>query len=132
MKRPHSTAYLDLKFPKLDLASLRMLVYSDASHYNRKGNNSQLGYTILLPNKSENFAVLHFSSKKSTRVTRSSMAGDTLAFVDAFDSAFVIKHDLDQMLGVNVPLMMLTGSEQLLQVLTRSRYTTERRLMIDI
>ena len=60
------------------------------------------------------------------------MAGETLAFVDAFDNAYILRNDLERMLGISMPLLMLTDSEQLFNVLTRARYTTEKRLMVDI
>eukprot|EP00171_Calliarthron_tuberculosum_P005703 IDg5703t1 len=60
------------------------------------------------------------------------MASETLAFADSFDSAHTIKHDLQQALGKRIPLLMLTDSQALFDVLTRSNYTTEKRLMIEI
>ena len=60
------------------------------------------------------------------------MAAETLAFVDSFDNATLIKHDLKRMLNIDIPILMITDSEPLFRILTRSRYTTERRLEIDI
>jgi hypothetical protein len=59
------------------------------------------------------------------------MAAKTLAFSNAFYNAFIIKHDIERMI-VPVHLPMLTDSKALFDVLTRTRYTTERRLMVDI
>ena len=59
------------------------------------------------------------------------MAAETLAFSNAFDNVLIIKHDLERMIGP-VHLLMLTDSKALFDVLTRTRYTTERRLMVDI
>ena len=59
------------------------------------------------------------------------MAAETLAFSNAFDNVLIIKHDLERMIGP-VHLLMLTYSKALFDVLTRTRYTTERRLMVDI
>eukprot|EP00171_Calliarthron_tuberculosum_P022198 IDg22198t1 len=60
------------------------------------------------------------------------MASETLAFADSFDSAYTIKHDLEQTLGRRIPLPMLTDSQALFDILTRAKYTTEKRLMIEI
>ena len=60
------------------------------------------------------------------------MAAETLAFVDGFDNAYLIRHDLERMLGRDIPLLMLTDCKLLFDALTRARYTTERRLMVDI
>eukprot|EP00171_Calliarthron_tuberculosum_P022504 IDg22504t1 len=48
------------------------------------------------------------------------MASKTLAFADSFDSAYTIKHDLEQALGRRIPLLMLTDSQALFGVLTRA------------
>jgi hypothetical protein len=36
------------------------------------------------------------------------------------------------MIGTNLPIIMMTDSRALFYVITRSRYTTERRLIVDI
>lgn len=59
------------------------------------------------------------------------MAGETLAFPDALDNSFMVKHELQRMLGNNVPLLMLTDSKILFDVITGNRYITENRLKID-
>lgn len=76
--------------------------------------------------------ILQFSSHKSRRVVRSSGAGETIALADAFDQAFILRHDLQRILGKEIPLLMLTDSKVLFDVITGNRYTTEARLMVDI
>lgn len=127
-----NTPDLTLQFHKLDQESLSMVVYADASFNNCVNNRSQLGFIICLVDATQRCSILHYSSFKSTRVTRSSMAGETLAFAAGFDNAFLLLHDLQRMLGRKIPLLMFTDSRQLFDVLTRSNYTTERRLMVDI
>lgn len=132
VKYLHATSQRCLAYPTLDAKSLRLVVYSDVSFNNAVGNRSQLGYIITLADRSNRCAILHFRSYKSSRVTRSSTAGETLAFSDAFDHAYLMGHDLQRMLSQQVPILMMTDSEQLFHLLTRCRYTTERRLMVDI
>lgn len=127
-----SSVDASLWFPKLGQRTLRMVVYFDASFNNIPGNRSQFGFLIFLADHTNRYSILHFSSYKSSRVTRSSTAGETVAFSDAFDNAFIILHDLEHMLGCTIPILMQTDSEKLFNVLTRAKYTTERRLMVDI
>lgn len=55
------------------------------------------------------------------------------AFADSFDQAYSLRHDLRQMLGIELPLMMLTDSDSLFKVITSSSsVTSEKRLMIDL
>jgi hypothetical protein len=70
---------------------------------------------------------LQVLSHKSRRVTKS----EALAFADAFDHAFILKHDLHLVLGREVPLLMLTDSKMLFDRITGNKYTTEKRLMAD-
>ena len=60
------------------------------------------------------------------------MGAETLAFVDAVDHAILIKHDLQRFLNAEIPILMMIDNEALFRILTRVRYTTERRLEIDI
>jgi len=52
------------------------------------------------------------------------MAGETLAFVDGFDAAFLLRNDIQVMLGQHPPLIMFTDSQPLFDVLTRAKSTT--------
>jgi hypothetical protein len=60
------------------------------------------------------------------------MAAETMAFADTFDAAFSLKNDLASILGNPPPLLILTDSKTLLDVMVCSKHTTEKRLMIDI
>ena len=124
-----NTASTLLKYSKLDLESLHLVVYSDSSFRNLPDRKSQLGFIICLANASSTCSIIHFSSRKSTRVPRSTMADETLAFVDIFNN--VIKHHLERLLGRTLPAMF-TDCQLLFYAFTRLHYTTERRLMIDI
>jgi hypothetical protein len=59
------------------------------------------------------------------------MAAETPAFSNAFDNAFIIKHDIERMIG-SVHYLMLTDNKALFDVIAWTRCTTERRLMVDI
>lgn len=121
-----------LRYAPLDHHSLELRVYADASFACNDDLSSQLGFIILLCDNMNRAHVLDYASKKSKRVVRSIMAGEVYAFMDAFDTAFSIAHDLTTLLGCNVPILMFTDSKQLFDALTKGKRTTEKRLMIDI
>ena len=54
------------------------------------------------------------------------------AFADAFDAGYIIKYDLQSMLGRRIPMTMYTDSTSLFDVITKCSSTLEKRLMIDI
>ena len=126
------TKEIQLQYPKLELTTLYLAVYSDASLHDIRDRTSQIGFIILLMDRTTRCRVLQFLLHKSRRVTRSNMAADALAFADAFDHAFILKHDLQRILGREVPLLMLTDSKLLFDAITGNKYTTEKRLMVDI
>jgi Reverse transcriptase (RNA-dependent DNA polymerase) len=86
-KRPD----LFLRFPKLDLKTLRLQVYSDASYANNDDGSSQLGYIIFLTDATGRCQPIFWSSHKSRRVRRSVLGSETMALADAFNTAYALK-----------------------------------------
>ena len=128
----HRTPHMKLSYTKLDLRSLFLVTYTDTSFQNNHEYRSQLGFIILLADKFNHCCVIHYSSHKSKRVATSSMAAEALAFADGFYNSFIIKHDLQRIMGRELPLLMLTDSKIFFDMLTRKKYTTEKRIMADI
>lgn len=116
----------------LDNCTLSVRVLPDSSFANTPQLRSQLGFLVLLCDGSGKCNVLHFSSYKSERVTRSVMGAEVLAFADGFDYAYFLRHDLNRISGQNQPLAMLTDSDNLFKTIVKSTTTTEKRLLIDI
>eukprot|EP00173_Palmaria_palmata_P000273 Plantae.Rhodophyta-Palmaria_palmata.ctg11245.p1 GENE.Plantae.Rhodophyta-Palmaria_palmata.ctg11245~~Plantae.Rhodophyta-Palmaria_palmata.ctg11245.p1 ORF type:complete len:132 (+),score=13.32 Plantae.Rhodophyta-Palmaria_palmata.ctg11245:265-660(+) len=58
-----------------------------------------------------------------------SMAAETLSFVKGFDASFPLRHRLSELLGRDLPLLILTDS--LLDVLFTEKRTREACLTID-
>jgi hypothetical protein len=104
------TPGIELKFPKLDINALKIAFYTDASYTINADLSSQLRYIVMLIDASHKAAVLHYQSSKSLRAARSSIASETLAFSHGFDAAFLLRHELEQMLGRVLPLVMMTDS----------------------
>jgi hypothetical protein len=80
VKHLRKTASFTLKDPKLDINSLTLKVYTDASYANNFYGSSQLGYIIFLADPSGKCQPIVWSSHKSRCVTRSVLGSETMAF----------------------------------------------------
>lgn len=125
-----------IKFVKLDLASIKIVVFTDSAFANNSDYSSQIGYVIVLADDSKNANILHWSSTKCRRVTRSVLASELYALVHGFDMASVIKTTLEKILkpwhSSPIPLITCTDSHSLFDCLVKIGTTNEKRLMIDI
>lgn len=131
IKPAHKNARRGIRHQKLDTESLSLRIFTDSSFANTPDLPSQLGFLLLLCDASGKCNILHLSSYKSKRVTMSVLGAEVLAFADGFDYVYLMRHDLQRILGHH-PLAMLTDSESLFKCIVKSTTTTEKRLMIDI
>lgn len=121
-----------MKYPKLDIKTLHLRAYADASFAKNADGTTKIGKLVLQCDRTNTCHVLAYMSRNSRRVVLSIMAGETYAFSDALYQGFMLKHDLETLYRREIPLMMFTDSKQLFDVITKATYPTERRLMIDI
>ena len=129
-----------LRFVKLKRESLRLLVFVDASFANNRDLSSQIGYVIVLANEQKKDSesvlitgnILHWSSTKCKRITRSVLASELYAMVAGFDSGSAIHSTINSILQSEIPLTVCTDSYSLYDCVTKLGTTAEKRLMIDI
>ena len=62
-------SYKDLKFIKLDINTLQLLVFIDASFTTNKDLSSQISYILILANAIKKANIVYWSSVKYKRVT---------------------------------------------------------------
>lgn len=131
VKRAHNNSKRGIRQQLLDTETLSWRVFTDSSFANTPDLRSQLGFIILLCDASGKCNMLHFSSYKSKRVTRSVLGAEVLAFAGGFDYAYLLRHDLQRIFTRDHPLAKLTDSESLFKSIVKSTTTIEKRLMID-
>ena len=121
-----------LRFVKLDTASLKLIVFIDAAFANNSDYISQIGFVICLTDASNKANIIHWSSIKCKRVTRSVLAAKLFAMTQKFDVASVLKSFIEKMLQISLSMFICTDSKSLYDCLVRLGSTIEKRLMIDI
>ena len=118
-------------------------MFTDGSFANNKDMTSQIGYVIALVNEEKEDQVfkiksniIHWSSTKCKRITRSVLASEIYGLVGGFDLAYVLADTLRMITGrmklPTIPLVVCTDSYSLYECLVKLGTTTEKRLIIDI
>lgn len=121
-----------LRYVPLDQTTIRLVIFTDSSFANNKDLSSQIGYVICLANSSNRANIIHWSSIKCKRVTRSVLASELYAMAHDFDIGAVIKASLGKFLRGDVPLVLCTDSKSLYDCLVRLGTTQEKQLMVDV
>jgi hypothetical protein len=120
-------------FPQLDLSTLRVVVFADASFAQNEDFSSQVGYIVLLMDAEHQCAPIMHSSCKAKRITRSGLAAEGIALADGFDSAFACANDSLELLGGKwAPILALTDRKTLFDAISKGTATTEKRTLIEI
>jgi len=123
---------LELRIPKLDMATLKVVGFADASFANNHDLSTQLGHIVFLCDAKGNAAPIAFRSYKSRRVVRSAMAGEVIAFSDMFDIAVTLAEEIRTIYKRHIPLHLLTDSKALFDIISKGSRTSEKRMMLDI
>jgi hypothetical protein len=91
-----------LRYELIELQTAKLFVFVDGSFANNSDLSSQIGYVIVLGNESVREHgtfdlignVIHWSSTKCKRVTRSVLASEIYGMTSGFDIAFVFNRTL--------------------------------------
>lgn len=101
-------------------------------HFQNKRRNLKVFYRILIADKDNTENVIYYSIKKSRPDVRSILGAGTLGLVNAFDLVMLIKHDLNQMIGNNLKMKLLTYRKTLSYFAAWNSSQIEMILLIDV
>ena len=76
--------------------------------------------------------IIHWSSTKCKRVTRSVLASELYAIVYSFNIRIALKSTIERIMGKPILLVLCTDSKSLYDCLTKLGTTQEKRLMVDL
>ncbi len=102
---------LRILYLQLDLRSTYTAGYADAAFANNPDNTSQLGYIVLLKDKTDHLAMLYYTSWKCQRVTRSALDFEVHAFSQCFDFVLAFSPDISKPLQKQVSAAIFTDSK---------------------
>ena len=112
---------------------LKLVVFTDSSFANNADYSSQIGYVIALADNEDNANILHWSSTKCKRVTRSTLASELYGMVNGFDIGAAIKKTIENITKIdNLLLLLCMDLKSLYECLVKLGTTHEKRLMVDI
>ena len=122
-----------LCFVQLDKDSLKLIAFIDSSFANNYDLLSQIGFVIVLVDKNNRANVLHWSSIKCKRITRSVLASELYRMAHRFDTVAAIKVTIERILQLEQLLIILcTDSKSLYDCLVKLGTIQEKRLMVDL
>ena len=124
-----------ITIPKLDMPSAKIASFSDASFNNLHDGGSQEGHVVFLYDQYDKCSTLSWRSNRIKRVARSTLAAETLSFMEASDTAFFISRLLNEITRkpINyVSINCYTDSQSLFETIGTSNLTTDRRLRVEI
>lgn len=124
---------VSIKFGPLNLDSIKMAVFSDASYGNLQGGGSQIGFLVFAYDDENSCVPLLWSSRRAKRVVRSTLSAETLAAVDALDAAFLVKGMFEEFLGFSLPTVHLfVDNKSLYDAVKTTNRLMDKRLLIDM
>ena len=122
-----------LRFPKLDLNSLSLKVFTDASWNNLPNGGSQGGQIVLLCDQMNLSSPICWNSSKLKRVARSTLAAESLSLPEGCDSAFFVAKLISFINNSsNIPISAYTDSDSLYKTAMTTNLTIDRRLRVEI
>ncbi len=121
----------DLRYVKLDSTKLQLVIFTNSFFANNRDLFSQIDYVICLAD-SKHANIVHWSSVKCKRVTRSVLAAELYALVHDFDLDVALKATLSAILDRFVSLVLYTDFKSLYDCLVKLDTTQKKRLMIDV
>ncbi len=119
------------KYVKFNFVNLQLMIFTNSSFTNNRDLFSQIDYVICLTN-SKHVNIVHWSSIKCKRVTRSVLAAKLYAFAHDFDFEVVFKATLFAIFDRFVFFVLCIDSKLLYDCLIKLDTTQKKRFMINV
>ena len=114
-----------------DFNSWSLKVFSDSSHANLSDGSSQGGHIIFLHGEDGRVSPIAWQSKKLHRVTRSTLASETLSTIEAVDVALLLRRQLSEMLSIEPKVTVFIDCKSLYQMIQTSKVIEDKSLRVN-
>lgn len=125
-----------LRFPALDLTSVKIMTFTDASLGNlNDGVGSTQGVIIWIMDRQGKCCPLFWQAKKIRRVVRSTLAAEALSLQEGLEASFYYRHMLEEILGVpskSIEIYAFIDNKSVIESVHSTKLVEDRRLRIDI
>ena len=119
-----------------DLKNLKVVVYTDASFANLPNGGSQGGQIVFLADNCNKSSPLAWESKKIKRVVKSTLAAETLSFVEGCDLGIFMSKILSEIIGgdnnITIPVTCMTDNKSLYEAAYTTRVISDTRLRVEM
>ena len=109
-----------------------MFIFTDSSFANNKDLLLQIGYILVLADSLNKVNIVHWSSVKCKRITRSVLASKLYTMAHGFDISTTIKAIVELQFNISLLLILCTNSKLIYKCLVKLGTTQEKRLIINI
>ncbi len=121
-----------IMFPKLNIDSLHVTLYCDASFRNLPDGGSQGGHIVFLCDDEDNCCPIAWSSKKIKRIVHSTLAAETLSMEEGTGTAFYVLNILSDIVPCCKTINVVTDNKSLYDTTHSKKPTIDKRLRVDI
>ena len=118
-----------------NLASLRLVVYTDASFANLKDGGSQGAHVVLLTD-GDRCCPLVWHSRRIKRVVKSTLAAETLSLVEGCEAAIMLSRLIAEVVTGDsksrMSITCLTDNKNLYETAQTTHTLEEKRLLVEM
>ena len=124
---------LTLKYPKINLNDMNIVIFCDAAYANLRDGSSQGAHIVFLASKNGKACALTWQSRKIKRLVKSSLSGESWAMIEAVESAELLKAMLLEITHVkDIPIICMTDCNSLYSELHTSNTIEDKGLRVPI
>ena len=123
-------------FPKLNIASINLLVFTDASFANvNEGQGSVGGQLIFMVDRNQRSASIDWQANKVRRVVRSTLAAETLSLVEGLENALYHRVLISELTGRNadsIHISAIIDNKSCYEAMHSTSLVDDKRLRLEM